>query len=37
MIPNKPPVRRRHNNKWTDADETELANQVLEEKNNIII
>lgn len=24
MIPGKPPVRRRHRNKWTDADESEL-------------
>jgi len=27
MIPNKPPVRRRHKNMWTDADESELVNQ----------
>jgi hypothetical protein len=27
MIPNKPPVRRRHRNKWTDADEQEIVKQ----------
>jgi hypothetical protein len=24
MIPNKPPVRRRHKNKWTEADPSEV-------------
>jgi hypothetical protein len=27
FIPNKPPVRRRHKNKWTDADEEEIVRQ----------
>lgn len=27
MIPNKPPIRRKHRNVWTDADESEIAKQ----------
>jgi hypothetical protein len=27
MIPGKPPIKRRHRNKWTDADEAEIAKQ----------
>jgi hypothetical protein len=27
LIPNKPPVRRKHRNKWTDADPEEIARQ----------
>lgn len=29
MIPNRPPVRRKHKNKWTDATEAELMQAMM--------
>lgn len=32
FIPNQPPHKRRHKNRWTDANETEIAHSLVTEK-----